>query len=151
MASIPKAVREAEAKLYDAQSPRPNQAVFAATYGLGTGSMVYQYTTDRRPLNLDIATKFARGLGVPIESFSPRLAALALKARDASRTYGAGSLAPVPLAARDAPPPPPKWPFPRIDEAKIGRLDRGQIKDLEAAMLLAAAQLGISIAKRRAA
>jgi transcriptional regulator with XRE-family HTH domain len=155
MAAIPKNVREAEAKalreLYEAQSPKPVQKEFAAAFGLGTSSMVYQYTNDRRPLNLDIATKFAHALGVPIEAFSPRLAALALKARNTSNAHMAPRSAPISLSAREAPPKPPKWPFPRIDEARVHSLERAHIRDLEAAMLLAAAQLGISIAKRRAA
>lgn len=114
MATIPKAIREAEAtalrQLYERITPPPNQAAFAKKHGLGTSSMVYQYTTDRRPLNLDIATKFARALGVPIEAFSPRLAALAMSARDASHAHMA------PAAAAAAPPvareqPPSAWPF----------------------------------------
>lgn len=153
MATVPKSVREAEAKalkaVYDAKKP-PHQGDFAKAFGLGTGSMVYQYTTNHRPLNLDIATKFARGLGVPIDSFSPRLAALALQARDASRAQMGPVAPPIPLVARERAAP-PKWPFSRIDQRLVAALSAAEIRDLEAAMVGAAAQLGIVITKRRAA
>lgn len=44
-----------------------------------------------------------------------------------------------------------RWPFPRIDQAAVLRLTKPQIRDLEAAMLLTAAHLGLTIGKRRAA
>lgn len=154
MATVPKSVREAEAKalkaLWDAQLPKPNQSHFAKANGLGTGSMVYQYTTNHRPLNLDIATKFARGLGVPIDKFSPRLAAQAMQARDVAHGHWAVRPPTAPLVARERLPE-LAWPFPRIDQARLLRLEKAQIRDLEAALLLAAAQLGVVIAKRRAA
>lgn len=44
-----------------------------------------------------------------------------------------------------------RWPFPRIDQAAVLGLTKPQVRDLEAAMLLTAAHLGLSITKRRAA
>jgi hypothetical protein len=45
----------------------------------------------------------------------------------------------------------PAWPFPRIDPGAVARLEPEQIRDLEAGMLLIAAQFGFKIQKRRAA
>jgi hypothetical protein len=39
--------------------------------------MVWQYLNGHRPLNLQAAVKFAKGLGVQLHDFSPRLAAQA--------------------------------------------------------------------------
>jgi hypothetical protein len=52
-----------------------SQAEFGRAWSLGTGSMVYQYLSARRPLSLRAAVQFARGLNVELEAFSPRLAA----------------------------------------------------------------------------
>lgn len=51
-----------------------SQAEFGRLWRLGTGSMVYQYLSARRPLNLKAAVQFARGLNVDVAAFSPRLA-----------------------------------------------------------------------------
>lgn len=51
-----------------------SQAEFGRLWKLGTGSMVYQYLSARRPLNLKAAVQFARGLNVDVSAFSPRLA-----------------------------------------------------------------------------
>lgn len=53
-----------------------SQAKFGREYGIGSGSMVWQYLNGRRPLSLSAATKFGRALGVDIAEFSPRLAEL---------------------------------------------------------------------------
>lgn len=52
-----------------------SQAKFGKEHGLGTAGMVWQYLNGHRPLNLQAAVKFAKGLGVRIQDFSPRLAA----------------------------------------------------------------------------
>lgn len=52
-----------------------SQEKFGLDYEVGSQGMVWQYLNGHRPLNLSVALKFARGLGVSIESFSPRLAA----------------------------------------------------------------------------
>jgi transcriptional regulator with XRE-family HTH domain len=51
-----------------------SQAKFGKEYGIGSGSMVWQYLNGRRPLSLATAAKFARGLQVEIAEFSQRLA-----------------------------------------------------------------------------
>lgn len=40
----------------------------------GGASMLSQHLSGHRPINLNAAAAYARGLGVPIEAFSPRLA-----------------------------------------------------------------------------
>jgi len=51
------------------------QMQFGLTYEIGTQSAVGQYLNGLRPLNIAVALKFARGLGVPVSEFSPTLAA----------------------------------------------------------------------------
>lgn len=51
-----------------------SQAAFGLENELGSGSMVYQYLSARRPLSLRAGIRFAIGLGVELRSFSPRLA-----------------------------------------------------------------------------
>lgn len=154
MAQIPASVRDAEAQalrtLYEAQQPRPAHGVFGKAHGIGTAGMVWQCLSGHRPLNLGVATKFALALGVPIEQFSPRLAAAAALARGAGTNHMAVVIPAAPAAVRE-PAPQPRWPFPRIDEQRVRKLSAQQISDLEAAMLMGAAQLGLNIAKRRAA
>ena len=153
MSGIPTAVRDAESSslkaLYEAQDPRPAHGKFGKMYALGSAGMVWKYLNAHRPLNLEAATKFAGGLGVPIERFSPRLAAAAALARGVGGNHLAVvAPAQAPIARDSAA---LVWPFPRLDAKKVQRLDPKHISDLEAAMLLTAAQLGIHIAKRRAA
>jgi transcriptional regulator with XRE-family HTH domain len=50
------------------------QAEFGKRYGIGNQSMVAQYLGGTRPLNYDVAAKFARGLGCKIEDFCPEMA-----------------------------------------------------------------------------
>ena len=72
--------REKEAhalkRLFEERS-KLSQAKFGKEHGLGTAGMVWQYLNGHRPLNLHAAVKFAKGLGVRIQDFSPRLAAQA--------------------------------------------------------------------------
>lgn len=72
--------REKEAhalkRLFEERS-KVSQARFGKEHGLGTAGMVWQYLNGHRPLNLQAAVKFAKGLGVRIQDFSPRLAAQA--------------------------------------------------------------------------
>jgi hypothetical protein len=49
------------------------QAEFGVKHGIGTQGAVWQYLSGKRPLNVNAADAFARGLHVPIESFSPRI------------------------------------------------------------------------------
>lgn len=64
--------------LFDARAEltgkKLSQAEFGEKYGIGTQGMVSQYLQARRPLNVDAAVAFAKGLGVTIDEFSPQLA-----------------------------------------------------------------------------
>jgi SOS-response transcriptional repressor LexA len=51
-----------------------SQEQFGLEHEIGSQGMVWQYLNGHRPLNLSVALKFARGLGVSVASFSPRLA-----------------------------------------------------------------------------
>lgn len=51
------------------------QMQFGLAHDIGTQSAVAQYLNGVRPLNVAVALKFAQGLGVPVSSFSPTLAA----------------------------------------------------------------------------
>lgn len=59
---------------------RVSQMQFGADNDIGTQGMVWQYLNGERPLNIEAAERFARGLGVSISAFSPRLAQLARRA-----------------------------------------------------------------------
>lgn len=52
-----------------------SQMEFGLAFDVGTQSAVGQYLNGTRPLNIAVALKFARGLGVPVSAFSPTLAA----------------------------------------------------------------------------
>lgn len=60
--------------LWDNRELKISQMKFGADYNLGTQGMVWQYLTGARPLNIDAAVKFSRGLNVTIDQFSPRIA-----------------------------------------------------------------------------
>jgi len=47
---------------------------FGRRFEVGTQGMVWQYLNARRALNIKAASAFAKGLGVPVDSFSARLA-----------------------------------------------------------------------------
>lgn len=59
--------------LFKARS-RLSQLEFGLAHEIGTQSAVGQYLNGARPLNIAVALKFARGLGVPVSAFSPTLA-----------------------------------------------------------------------------
>lgn len=62
-------------RLYDERIPADlTQGEFGKKYGIGTQGMVWQYLSGRRPLNLEAAAKFARGLGCTIFDISPEMA-----------------------------------------------------------------------------
>jgi transcriptional regulator with XRE-family HTH domain len=50
------------------------QADFGRRYGIGNQSMVAQYLNGLRPLNYDVAAKFAHGLRCKIDDFCPEMA-----------------------------------------------------------------------------
>lgn len=62
-----------------------SQKEFGKEFKLGTGSMVWQYLHGHRSLNLKAGSRFARGLGVSMVEFSPRLA---LELQDLMETLG---------------------------------------------------------------
>lgn len=51
-----------------------SQLKFGSEFDIGNQSMVFQYLTAKRPLNIDVAKKFATGLQCKIDEFSPTLA-----------------------------------------------------------------------------
>ncbi|MBV6304904.1 helix-turn-helix domain-containing protein [Candidimonas humi] len=108
---------------------RLNQTDFGDHYGIGTQGMVWQYLSARRGLNIKAAAAFSRGLGVPIDEFSPTLATQIEQAAERIET------------AMNA------WPFISIDQSKVRQLDGSRRAQLEAAILIAAAQVGLDIKK----
>ena len=63
-------------KLYEERVPRGmSQTEFGALYGIGTQGMVWQYLNGHRPLNIEAASRFARGLRCTIADISPDMAA----------------------------------------------------------------------------
>lgn len=50
------------------------QSQFGKKYRIGTQGMVWQYLNNKAPLNESVAVKFAKGLGIQVSDFSPRLA-----------------------------------------------------------------------------
>lgn len=76
MANIPEDSKADAARLRDLFKARTklSQAAFGKQYGLGSQGMVWQYLSGSTPLNIPAAKKFAEGLGVSIDSFSPTLA-----------------------------------------------------------------------------
>lgn len=51
-----------------------SQASFGAEHDIGTQGMVWQYLNAGSPLNVKVAAKFAKAMGVDVAEFSPRLA-----------------------------------------------------------------------------
>lgn len=85
------------------------QEDFAADYGIGSQGNMGHYLHGRRPLNIETAGKFAKGLGISVEAFSPTLAG---KIAAAHQTTNA--------AKRDG------WPFPDIERARFDALSLRQ-------------------------
>ncbi|WFC66453.1 XRE family transcriptional regulator [Achromobacter denitrificans] len=51
-----------------------SQAAFGAENEIGTQGMVWQYLNAGSPLNVKVAVKFAKAMGIDVAEFSPRLA-----------------------------------------------------------------------------
>lgn len=101
--------------------------------GIGQSAM-NQYLNGRIPLNLPVAVRFARLLGVGIEEFSPAVARLQESvSKVVEKLSGPG---------------PQAWPFPEIDPARIAALDPASLLRLEGAILMAASQLQLDIRKK---
>lgn len=63
-------------RLYAERAPKGmNQEDFGTAYGIGNQSMVSQYLSGHRPLNIEAAAKFAKGLRCTIRDISPEMAA----------------------------------------------------------------------------
>ena len=60
-------------ELFDSKA-QFSQEEFGRRFEVGTQGMVWQYLNARRALNIKAASAFAKGLGVAVDSFSPRLA-----------------------------------------------------------------------------
>lgn len=60
--------------LFDSRAVKLTQKEFGRRHGIGTQSMVSQYLNGETRLTHNAATKFAIGLGIQIEAFSPTLA-----------------------------------------------------------------------------
>lgn len=83
--------------LFEGREPKISQMKFGEDFDIGSQGMVWQYLTGMRPLNIDAAMKFARGLNVPIDRFSERLAdqidmAYSLTERAKTRPAGLGNV-----------------------------------------------------------
>jgi phage repressor protein C with HTH and peptisase S24 domain len=59
--------------LWDEKKGDYTQESFGDAFEIGSQGMVWQYLHGHRPLNLTAARRFAKGLGVEIAAFSPRL------------------------------------------------------------------------------
>lgn len=107
---------------------RLNQTEFGARYGIGTQGMVWQYLSGRRPLNIKAAEAFSRGLGLPVDDFSPTLAEQIRKAAERVNSST-------------------PWPFRLIDHDKVYALNETELGKFESAALDAAAQVGVDVKK----
>lgn len=62
-------------KFYDERIvPKMSQTQFGISFDIGSPSMVWQYLSGHRPLNIRAAVSFAKGLDCKIEEFSPSIA-----------------------------------------------------------------------------
>ena len=91
--------------LYNSVPHRLSQAAFGATYAIGNQGAVWQCLNAKgMPISLNAAQGFAKGLGVEIADFSPRLAALAQGIAKSVRSLPAeGNTAPAQIGARRIP------------------------------------------------
>ncbi|MBB3006018.1 LexA family transcriptional regulator [Cupriavidus alkaliphilus] len=60
-------------ELFEANA-KHSQEEFGRRFEIGSQGMVWQYLNARRALNTKAASNFARGLGIAVDAFSPRLA-----------------------------------------------------------------------------
>lgn len=70
-------------RLFTEKSPY-SQREFAKKYNLGTPGNLWQYLNGRRPLNAQIASAIAKGIGVQVSDFSERLAKEIAALKDSS-------------------------------------------------------------------
>lgn len=112
---------------------------------VGTKAYVSQLLSGHRPLNIEVATRLAAALGVRIDAFSPRLAALVRQAYEhvGRATYPA--LVDATLVETQAGEPralslnpesrqrarPVQWPFASLTPAEYSEISEGGRADLE--------------------
>lgn len=76
--------------LWDSLS-HPSQAEFGELFEVGNQSAVGQFLRGQVPLSLKAAQGFARGLGIGLEAFTPRLAAKAAEIANMAPVEGLSS------------------------------------------------------------
>lgn len=100
-----------------------SKVAFAKAYKLpGGASMLSQHLHGHRPVGLEAAVVYARGLGVTIDAFSPRIAALVASAVPYLAEPDAGRMGGV----RELPPRGPDWPFGQVTPEQWARLSAEQ-------------------------
>lgn len=127
-----------------------SQSAFGAEYEIGTQGMVWQYLNAKSPLNAQAAVKFAKGLGVDVRDFSPRLAdeieALAgdRPVQDGPANTGAEARSQKQAGINnEKSDQPARWPFSAISEAEVRALPEAARNRLDGALALAIAQMNL--------
>lgn len=92
---------------------KSSQEGFCAEHGLGSQANMGHYLHGRQGLTIDTAARFAKGLGLTINAFSPTLASQVNSAHEFTEM---GKLA---------------WPFPNIDRARFDRLEESQRYEIQ--------------------
>lgn len=104
-----------------------NRSKFAQEHGIpGGAAMIYQHINGLRPISFEAANAYARAFGVPIGEISARFSP-------------EGPLPERPEAQGI------HWPYPRIDFDKLVALTGTEARNLENAILAAAADVEIDI------
>ncbi|XJC72772.1 hypothetical protein ACHFCA_17385 [Delftia tsuruhatensis] len=89
--------------IWDATPNRMSQAEFGETYNIGGQSAVNNFLKGASPLSLKAALGFARGLGVSMRDFSPRLADQAKAVAETATDLPPASPSPTPGPAKAGP------------------------------------------------
>lgn len=157
MGTTPSDQRDAEAAalkaIYERKAAGIERKAFGKLHDIGSGSMMWQYLEGHRPLNLAAASRFARALDVPIDSFSQRLAAEAAEGYQhtmAARLAAAAPLANVSAVETREPVAVWGWPFRQIDADAVRALSAADLIRLEGAILGAASALQLDLGRRGA-
>lgn len=109
-----------------------SKADFAQRSGLGTPSYLSQIISGHRPLSIEAATKIAKHLKIPIDDFSPRVAAMV---RDAAACVTSQQGA-MPIATRAERLRATAWPLKVIDYEGFISLPKDVLTKLEGAILV---------------
>lgn len=159
MGVTPAEERDVEAKalsaIYARKAGDVDKKDFGKLHEIGSGSMMWQYLSGHRPLNLAAATRFAKALDVPIDSFSPRLAKEAVDGYQAT-TLAMTAAAPGGQAMAGSSAITARenitdwwWPFKQIDQQAVRALSAADLLRLEGAILGVAGALSLDLAVRR--